>query len=106
MSELEKFLAMFELFGQERRFKIMVELSRRPMSNGQLSALFEVPGIWPHLQKLEEVGLVIKHIYGPRDVKYRADPDALEQMSKFLSSLSVTATRNIPTEDEIVEELS
>ena len=98
MSELEKFLVMFKLFGQERRFKIMVELSRRPMSNGQLSALSESPGIWPHLQKLEEVGLVIKHIYGPRDVKYRADPDALEQMSKFLACMADTATRIIEPE--------
>lgn len=83
----------FSMFGQERRYQIVVELTKRAMSHGELCALFNAPGIWPHLQKLEEVGLITKQIFSPRDVKYRANPEALEEMAAILQSMAVTATR-------------
>lgn len=96
MSEIlgqDKTYKMFEMFGQERRFAIMLALVERAMSHGELSAMFNAPGIFPHLQKLEAVGLITKHTYGPRDVKYRANPDTLELMATYLSDMALTATR-------------
>ena len=89
---MHKTYEMFRMLGQERRFKVMHALTQRAMSHGELSAMFDAPGIWPHIEKLEKVGLIIKQVFGPRDVKYRADPDALSEMSKFLDEMAQAAT--------------
>jgi predicted transcriptional regulator len=89
--EMLNMLNMFDVLGQERRYQIMLALTEKAMSNGELSALFTVPGVWPHLNKLEEAGLITRHVISQRDVKYRANPDALEAMANALSEMAVTA---------------
>ncbi len=93
MTEQEsQMLKRFYIFGFPRRYQIMLALTEKSMSHGELSAMFSAPGIFPHIQRLEELGLITRETFSARDVRYRANPDALEEMSQALSAMAATAT--------------
>jgi len=84
----EKIVQRMKLLGFPLRAKIFELLCEREYTHAELSsALQTFFGVWEHLQKMVNAGLLIKIEVERRDIRYRANPQAIEEMVSTLKKL-------------------
>jgi hypothetical protein len=85
-------MGLCRLIGQQRRFQVLRLLCDREMSHEEICIALQKPmGVWKHLKAMVEAGLLIRTDITPRDIRYRANPQVLEDLSDSLQDMAIDA---------------
>lgn len=99
--------AVFRALADPTRLAVLENVTRQEMTVNDLTARFAVtqPAISQHLAVLRESGLVLHRREG-RQIFYRADPNGLRPMFRWIDEYRVFWQERIPRLKALLKEMS
>jgi DNA-binding transcriptional ArsR family regulator len=92
--------SLLDVLGDPTRRSVFERVAHKPQSVGELAASFGAisrPAVSQHLRLLADAGLVAFDKVGTRNV-YRATPEGLQPLEKYLETLRGTALLGLKRE--------